>query len=131
MLMISFEGIPCGQDVSVSASGAVQSWRKPVHAVVASKRREIKELCRRIGVRRLDLFGSATGDAFDDASSDVDVLVDFQPRPGFDYFAAYFDLKEGLEAILNRPVDVITASSVRNPYLRDEIMRTREVLYAA
>jgi uncharacterized protein len=82
-------------------------------------------------VRRLYLFGSATGDDFDEASSDVDVLVEFEVGPGFDHFGAYFALKEGLEAILSRPVDVVTASSVKNPYLRDRITQTKELLYAA
>lgn len=102
-----------------------------MHAAIASKRTEIESLCRELGVRRLDLFGSATGDAFDVVSSDVDVLVEFDPGPGFDYFGAYFELKEGLEAILGRPVDVVTASSVRNPYFRETLMRTKEQLYAA
>jgi hypothetical protein len=49
---------------------------------------------------------------------------------GFDYFGTYFALKEGLEQILGRPVDVVTATSIRNPYFRDQVMRTRELLYA-
>lgn len=102
-----------------------------VHAEIESKRPEIESLCRELGVRRLDVFGSATGDGFDEVSSDVDVLVEFDAGPGFDYFGAYFGLKEGLEAILGRPVDVVTASSVRNPYFRDRLMRTKERLYAA
>jgi predicted nucleotidyltransferase len=101
-----------------------------VHVVVESRRREIEQLCRELGVRRLDLFGSAVGDDFDEASSDVDVLVEFDDGPGFDYFGAYFALKEGLETILSRPVDVVTAASVKNPYLRDRITRTKELLYA-
>lgn len=43
----------------------------------------------------------------------------------------YFDLKESLEQILGRPVDVVSATSIRNPYFRDQVMRTREKLYAA
>ncbi|WP_345390203.1 nucleotidyltransferase family protein [Haloechinothrix salitolerans] len=102
-----------------------------MHAAIESKRREIEALCRELGVRRLDIFGSATGDAFDVSSSDVDVLVEFDTRPGFDHFGAYFGLKEGLEALLNRPVDVVTASSVRNPYFREQVEQTKETLYAA
>ncbi|MCA1682206.1 MAG: nucleotidyltransferase domain-containing protein, partial [Actinobacteria bacterium] len=94
-------------------------------------RAQIEALCRELGIRRLDLFGSAVGDSFDPGSSDVDVLVEFNIRPGFDYFGTYFDLKEGLERILGRPVDVVSATSIRNPYFRDQVMRTREILYAA
>lgn len=46
-----------------------------MHAAIESKRSEIEALCRQLGVRRLDLFGSATGDAFDVNTSDVDVIT--------------------------------------------------------
>ena len=96
-----------------------------MHALVEGKRPEIEALCRRYGVRRLDLFGSALGDSFDPASSDVDV------RAGFDYVESYFGLKEGLELLLDRPVDVVITTSIRNPYFRAQVMRARESLYAA
>jgi hypothetical protein len=85
---------------------------------------EIRDLCRRLDVRCLDLFGSTVGDSFDSDSSDVDVLVEFDVRPGFDHFGAYFGLKEGLEQILGRPVDVVSASGIRNPYFRERVMQT-------
>lgn len=102
-----------------------------MHEVIEQKLAEIDVLCRRLGVRRLDLFGSALGDSFDPHSSDVDVLVEFAAGPTFDYFETYFALKEGLERIVGRPVDVVSATSIRNPYFRDQVMRTREILYAA
>jgi len=102
-----------------------------MHALVAAKRSQIAALCRRFGVRRLDLFGSAVGDDFDVRSSDVDVLVQFDAGPGFDYVESYFGLQEGLERILDRPVDLVDAGSIRNPYLRDQVMHTMEPLYAA
>lgn len=83
-----------------------------MHALVDGKRQEIGLLCRRFGVRRLDVFGSILGDSFDPATSDVDVLVEFDTHAGFDYF-------------------VVSATSMRNPYFRDQVMRTRERLYAA
>lgn len=102
-----------------------------MHALIEAKRPEIDSLCRRLRVRRLDLFGSATGDSFDEDSSDVDVLVEFDVVPGLDSFDAFFSLKEGLERILGRPVDVVMASSIQNPYFRERVMRTKEQLYAA
>jgi uncharacterized protein len=102
-----------------------------MHELVAAKRQEIEDLCRRLDVRRLDLFGSATGASFDVVGSDVDVLVEFGTRPGFDYYGTFFTLKEGLEEILGRPVDLVSSSSIRNPYFRRTVMETREMLYAA
>lgn len=102
-----------------------------MHAAIESKRSEIEALCRQLGVRSLDVFGSATSDTFDTDTSDVDVLVEFDSGPSFDHFGAYFGLKEGLEAILGQPVDVVTAASVRNPYFHAQVEQTRETLYAA
>ncbi|KOV80437.1 DNA polymerase III subunit beta [Nocardia sp. NRRL S-836] len=92
---------------------------------------EIEDLCRALGVRRLDVFGSATGESFNAESSDVDILVDFDVTPGFDHFGTYFALKEGLERILARPVDLVVSGSIRNPYFRQQVMDTKETLYAA
>jgi predicted nucleotidyltransferase len=90
----------------------------------------VEALCRELHVRRLDVFGSAAKGSFG-ADSDVDVLVEFDGRGDPDLFGDYFALREGLERIFERPVDVVVASSVRNPYFRAEVMRTRELLYAA
>jgi hypothetical protein len=102
-----------------------------VHQLVEAKRHEIEELCRSLSVRRLDVFGSAVGDSFDTESSDVDVLVEFDVGPRSNYLTTYFDLKEGLEQILERPVDVVSVTGIRNPYFRQEVLATRELLYTA
>jgi uncharacterized protein len=99
--------------------------------MIESRLVEIGALCRELGVRRLDLFGSAVGDSFDADTSDVDVLVEFENQPGLAHFDRYFSLKEGLEQILRRPVDLVVSASVRNPYFRERVMQTRETLYAA
>ncbi len=101
-----------------------------MHPVVENKRDEIAALCRRLGVRRLDVFGSATGVDFDVERSDVDVLVEFGPEVGGG-IGTYFALKDGLEHILDRPVDVVGARTIRNPYFAAEVKATREHLYAA
>lgn len=91
----------------------------------------IAELCRRHGVRRLALFGSATSEAFDPTRSDLDFVVDLGDLPPARYADAYFGLLEDLEALVGRPVDLLTAPSLRNPYLRQEVERTARELYAA
>ncbi len=101
-----------------------------MHPAVEASRDEIADLCRVLGVRRLDVFGSAVGHDFDIERSDVDVLVEFAPE-GAGGIRTYFALKDGLERILGRPVDVVSARAVRNPYFRARVMATREHLYAA
>ncbi|MCM3885304.1 nucleotidyltransferase family protein [Frankia sp. R82] len=103
-----------------------------MHPLIEARQAEIQGLCRRLGIRRLDLFGSATSDAFDPGSSDVDVLVEFDTdHAGFDYYGTYFALKEGLERLLGRAVDVVSVTAIHNSYFRDQVMNTRQLLYAA
>jgi uncharacterized protein len=99
-------------------------------AEISSHREELEELCRRFHVRRLDLFGSATGDDFDPARSDLDFLVEFDPPPG-GYADAFFGLQESLEQLFGRPVDLVAAASIRNPYFRESVEGAKVPLYAA
>jgi predicted nucleotidyltransferase len=99
--------------------------------IIAEKRAELAEVCRRFHVRRLDLFGSAAREDFDPARSDVDFLVEFAPDNPLGGLEAYFGFKEQLEALLGRKVDLVAARAVRNPYLRRSIEADREAVYAA
>lgn len=90
---------------------------------------ELSALCRRYGVRRLELFGSAATGAFDPALSDVDFLVDFDDDPS-GLFDRYFGLKESLEALYGRPVDLVSSGSLRNPYFIAAVNETRRLVYA-
>lgn len=89
----------------------------------------VARVCREHGVRRIRVFGSATSDRFDEAS-DVDLLVEFQPDLA-DVFDAYFGLKEDLEALFGRRVDLVMADAVRNPYFEASATANAEELYAA
>ena len=103
-----------------------------VHADIADKREELAGLCRRYGVARLEVFGSAArGTDFDPQSSDVDFLVEFDPHSGLAPFDQYFDLAEALRHTLGRPVDLVESGTVHNPYLRAAIDRSRELVYAS
>jgi uncharacterized protein len=64
-------------------------------AEISSHREELRELCRRFHVRRVDLFGSATGEDFDPARGDLDFLVEFDPKaPEALSLQTFFDLNE-------------------------------------
>lgn len=92
---------------------------------------ELETLCRRYGVRRLELFGSgATGHA-QSGQSDLDFLVEFGPLPPGGYADAYFGLLESLEELFGRTVDLVVPSAIRNPYFLKAIEGTRTLLYAA
>lgn len=91
----------------------------------------LSALCRRFGVRRLDLFGSAATGRFDPDRSDLDFLVAFdEPLPPPSAYAdAFFGLREGLEALFGRPVDLLTEPALENPYLRRRVEGERRPLF--
>jgi len=97
--------------------------------LIEAKRNEIAELCRRNHVRRLEVFGSAARRDFDPERSDVDFMVTFDPERKS--LHTYLKFKEGLESLLGRPVDLVEAGAVRNPYIRDSIERSRVPVYGA
>ena len=91
---------------------------------------EIAELCRRYGVQRLELFGSATTDAFDPRVSDFDFVLEFKAGAS-NLFERYFGLKESLEALYGREVDLVMVRAMNNPYFIDSVNKTRQLVYAA
>jgi uncharacterized protein len=98
--------------------------------VIEQHREEVAALCRRAGAKRLDVFGSAVRTDFDPANSDLDFLVEFDELPPAKYADAYFALKESLESLFGRPVDLITEANLDNPYFRERILAERQSVYA-
>lgn len=98
--------------------------------LVETKRGELAELCRRYGVERLYLFGSAAAGRFRLPSSDLDFIVEMANRqPNAAYADRYLGFAEELERLFGRPVDLITEQSIRNPYFRREVEATRQLIY--
>ena len=89
--------------------------RQQIVAALAERRQEFGA---RFGVKRLSLFGSAARDELRDGS-DVDVLVEFE---GPATFQGYFDLKDYLEALLGRTVDLVTERGLK-PRARRHVER--------
>ncbi len=102
-----------------------------MNLLVEQHRTQLEALCRRYGVRRLEVFGSAATGLAQSGESDVDFLVEFGPLPPGGYADAYFGLLESLEALYGRSVDLVVASAIRNPFFLQSVERTRTLLYAA
>ena len=92
-------------------------------------RDEVHKICRALGVKRLELVGSASRGDFQSDRSDIDVLVEFEGIERL--FDRYFELKKQLEHSLGRRVDVIQHDAVRNPYVRQAIDRDKVQVYGA
>jgi predicted nucleotidyltransferase len=88
----------------------------------------IKALCCKHKVIKLFVFGSILTDKFK-KSSDIDFLVDFDGVDLYDYADNYFDLKKSLETLLKREVDLLEDKAVRNPYLRQNIDSSKQLIY--
>lgn len=99
--------------------------------MLKGKQDEICLLCKKHRVMSFGVFGSAATGHFNE-TSDLDFLVDFDPAlTATQKAAAFFGLKEELESMFSRPVDLVTVSSLTNPYFRDSVLEERHSLYAA
>lgn len=92
-------------------------------------RDQIADFCRRWKITELAFFGSVLRDDFR-PDSDVDVLVTFAPGAQWSLFDLV-EIQDTLSEMLGRKVDLIEKRGLRNPFRRYEIMRTKEVVYAA
>ncbi len=100
--------------------------------LIEDNRGAIEAVCRKYHVANLEVFGSAAGDTFDPARSDVDFLVEFLPGESLGpWLSHYFDLKAEFQTLLGCKVDLVMPTAMRNPYFIREANRTRKVLYAA
>lgn len=103
-----------------------------MNQVIAERRSQIAELCRKFGVRELALFGSAVRSDFDDSTSDIDFVVDFGDTPaGMNAAQQYFGLLTSFQQLFARHVDLVEAVALKNRYMIREIARTKVPVYAA
>jgi len=111
--------------------GGIISVESAMPTIIDPQLAEVSALCRRYGVRKLELFGSATTGAFDPQRSDLDFLVDLDPDGDVSLFHRYFDLKESLEMLFGRKVDLVMVGALENPYFVESVNKTRQTVYAA
>ncbi|TMP96542.1 MAG: hypothetical protein E6L07_04865 [Verrucomicrobia bacterium] len=95
----------------------------------ASLREPLTNICQRFRVERIYLFGSAADGRFDSERSDLDFLVTLEEQPPGEYADNYLGLAQALEKLFGRPADLVTEGSIRNPYFRETVFGTRQLLY--
>src|SRR5688572_15332437 len=88
----------------------------------------VARVCARLCARRRDLIGSGRRSA---SARDLDFLADLGGRPPAEYAAAYFALREALETLFAKPVDLVTPPGLANPYFRQRVEQEKTLLYAA
>ncbi len=88
----------------------------------------IKKLCKDYKVRTLSVFGSVTRDDFKN-DSDIDFIVDFNETDPFVYTDLYFQLKEKLETLLKRQINLVEERGIRNRFFKKELDETKILIY--
>jgi predicted nucleotidyltransferase len=86
------------------------------------------DLCKQHKVKELYIFGSALTSKFND-SSDIDFLVQFENVDLLEYADNYFDLKEKLEKLYGREIDLLENQAIRNPIFRRVLDREKRIVY--
>jgi len=85
-------------------------------------------LCKLHKVNTMFVFGSILTSKFND-ESDVDFLVDFKKDEISDYFSNFFDLKNALEDVLHREVDLVEEKYIQNPYFKKNVDNSKRMIY--
>jgi uncharacterized protein len=103
--------------------------KMPSQARISLPLDRVESFCRKWGVEELSLFGSVLREDFS-SESDVDVLVTLSPDAHLSLLD-FVEMKEELQEILHRKVDLVSKGGLRNPFRRHEILSTRQIVYAA
>jgi predicted nucleotidyltransferase len=88
----------------------------------------IRDLCTKHKVSRLFVFGSILKNKLK-KNSDIDLIVVFDEIDVYEYADNYFDLKFSLENLFKRNVDLLEDKAINNPYLRQSIDSTKQLIY--
>lgn len=99
-----------------------------MNSILKKNIQEIIELCARHKVEVLYAFGSVLTDKFHQ-NSDVDLVVRFLPQDVLEYADNYFQLKFSIEKILERNIDLLEEKAIKNPFVKENINKTKYLLY--
>jgi predicted nucleotidyltransferase len=91
--------------------------------------REINSLCLQNKVKSLFVFGSVLNGRFTE-DSDIDLVVDIDSSDPLEYAENYFNLKFALQDLFRRQIDLLENKAIKNPYIRQNIDRTKSLVYA-
>jgi predicted nucleotidyltransferase len=96
--------------------------------LIESNNERLSLLCQKHRVGQLFAFGSVLSNRFR-ADSDIDLIVDFKDVDLREYADNYFSLKNELEKLFNRKVDLLEAQAIRNPFFKESLDQQKRLLY--
>ena len=101
-----------------------------MNKILTDRVSELMGLCEFYKVKSMYVFGSVCTDKFNE-NSDIDFLISFENLSIDQYTDNYFDLHYRLQDLFKRRIDLLTESSLSNPYFIKGIERTKQLIYAA
>jgi len=96
--------------------------------LIESNIERLRLLCQKHKVGKLFVFGSVLSNRFN-VDSDIDLIVDFNEVDLSNYADNYFTLKDELEKLFNRKVDLLEAQAIRNPFFKESIDQQKRLVY--
>jgi hypothetical protein len=96
---------------------------------ILKKQDDFSALCKTHKVKKLYAFGSSTNDRFKPKESDIDLLVEIDDDDPIERGEKLLSFWDRIESFFNRKVDLLTDSSLRNPFLRKSIDSTKVLIY--
>ena len=99
-----------------------------MHHIIKNNIQHIRKVCDQQHIQSLFVFGSVCSERFSDAS-DIDLLVSFRTLDYGDYADNYFQTVDLFEKIFQRPVDLVTDKSLKNPYFINSVNKTKILIY--
>lgn len=91
---------------------------------------DIAKLCFQNKVKTLYVFGSVLTNQFT-MKSDIDLVVDLNSTDPFEYADSYFNLKFALQDLFKRRVDLLENKAIKNQYIRENIEKSKMLIYGS
>jgi len=99
--------------------------------ILEQKKNELRNICQAFHVKRMYVFGSLILNTFN-KDSDIDLLISFADGLSVEeYVNNYFSLHDKLRDLFNRDIDIITETTLSNPYFIESINESKVLMYEA
>ena len=97
--------------------------------IIGAHYAQLTQLCEQYRVEKLYVFGSVITERFNPLTSDIDLIVELQPRPPTEYGGALIDFRIDLEALFERKVDLLSDQPIKNIIFKRVVERTKQLIY--
>jgi len=97
--------------------------------IIEEKLDELILICNRFGVKQIFAFGSVVTTRFSPDESDLDFFVEMDEMPPLARGEKLIAFWEACEDLFARRIDLVTEQSIRNPYFRSNVERTKQLIY--